>query len=77
MSETVESDTCEGGGSCEGSDACENDSDDEVCDSREGGVGVELLAGVKLGDGTTKNKRKKKKKKLDRETKELLRRQEV
>ncbi|XP_064391841.1 probable ATP-dependent RNA helicase DDX52 [Halichondria panicea] len=77
VSETVESDTCEGGGSCEGSDACEDDSDDEVCDSREGGVGVELLAGVKLGDGTTKNKRKKKKKKLDRETKELLRRQEA
>ena len=77
VSETVESDTCEGGGSCEGSDACEDDSDDEVCDSREGGVGVELLAGVKLGDGTTKDKRKKKKKKLDRETKELLRRQEV
>ena len=81
MSKAAESDICVGGdvsvGGCEGSDASEDDSDDEVCDSCEGGEGVELLAGVKLGDGTKKKKRKKKKKKLDRETKELLRRQEV
>ncbi len=84
VSKAAESDICVGGDAsvgggegCESSDACEDDSDDEVCDSGEGGEGVELLAGVKLGDGTKKKKRKKKKKKLDRETKELLRRQEV
>ena len=61
-----DSEPSEGGDDCEAGEACE------------GGGDVELLPGVKLDDGTMKKKkRKKKKRKIDRETKELLRRQEV
>ncbi len=80
--------SCDVSEECEkcGSDTCDGDSASEAgeeCDSREdverdSCEGVELVAGVKLSDGTKKKKkRKKKKRKLDHETKELLRRQEV
>ena len=65
----------EEGVACESSGGSEASEPGETC---EGGGDVELLPGVKLDDRTIKKKkRKKKKRKMDRETKELLRRQEV